>query len=252
MAAGQRLGDAFYGAYNEVLQLLHQVNTAVAPPPEPDQRNKSLGRAVQATVLSMLLVTALFIYLTVRHDLAWWISLIVIVSLLVISVGACLWGSSSRSGRSSRCCTSAAPRSTGSRWTGKTCAPRCAMSVGSLRRTANSSLGTGPRRLSRGAAGQNRARVGGHAADDVGMPMSTGLGSARPSHPDVDESVSYLRLDLFRPGWLTPSWDHLILSSIPPRLGSREAGAEASPVWLDHGRTPVPHWIGGPPTCSAA
>ena len=92
VAAGQRLGDAFYGAYNEVLQLLHQVNTAVAPPPEPDQRNKSLGRAVQATVLSMLLVTALFIYLTVRHDLAWWISLIVIVSLLVISVGACLWG----------------------------------------------------------------------------------------------------------------------------------------------------------------
>lgn len=237
VAAAQRLGDAFYGAYNEVIHLLHQVNTAVAPPPEPDQRNKSLGRAVQATVLSMLLVTALFIYLTVRHDLAWWISLIAIVSLLIISVGACLWGFI----QSQRTIFALLHQR-------RSAIDRLEVDRQNLRAALRD-----VRRLSQ-AYGQflswNRA-LGAYLEAPLGkpsegsaatlpmawgMPMSTGLGSARPSHPDVDESVSYLRLDLFRPGWLTPSWDHLIVSSIPPRLGSREAGAESSPVWLDHGK----------------
>ncbi|GED99466.1 hypothetical protein [Gordonia crocea] len=237
VAAGQRLGDAFYGAYNEVQQLLHQVNTAVAPPPEPDQRNRSLGRAVQVTVIAFLLITGLFAYLSIKQGLAWWVSLIVVVAFGLIGLGACLWGFIS----SQRMIFALLHQRRAS-------IDRLEVDRHNLRAALRD-----VRRLSQ-AYGQflswNRALgsyleapLGSPSAAAArslqlgwGLPMSTGLGSAQPSGPDVDESVGYLRRDLFRPGWLTPSWDTLIVSSIPPRLGSREAGAEASPVWLDHGK----------------
>lgn len=237
VAAGQRLGDAFYAAYNEVQHLLHQVNSAVAPPPEPDQRNKSLGRAVQATVIAILLVIALFSYLTVEQGLAWWVSLIVVVALLLIGLGACLWGFI----QSQRAIFALLHHR-------RAAIDRLEVDRQNLRAALRD-----VRRLSQ-AYGQflswNRAlgaylesplgKQSGTPAGSLpltwGLPMSTGLGAARPSTPDVDESVTYLRRDLFRPGWLTQSWDAMIVTSIPPRLGSREAGAQASPVWLDHGK----------------
>ncbi len=237
VAAGQRLGDAFYAAYNEVQQLLHQVNSAVAPPPEPDQRNQSLGRAVQVTVIALALVTGLFVYLTLKQGLAWWVSLIVVVTLLIIGLGACLWGFI----QSQRMIFALLHQRRAS-------IDRLEVDRQNLRAALRD-----VRRLSQ-AYGQflswNRA-LGAYLEAPLGaqspmaerslpmgwgLPMSTGLGSAQPSPPDVDESVNYLRRDLFRPGWLTPSWDSLIVTSIPPRLGSRESGAESSPVWLDHGR----------------
>ncbi|GAB08671.1 hypothetical protein GOARA_015_00090 [Gordonia araii NBRC 100433] len=237
VAAAQRLGEAFHGAYNEVQQLLHQVNTAVAPPPDPDQRNKSLGRAVQATVVSLLLLTGLFVYLTVKDFVVWWVALIVVVSALLVGLGLCLWGFI----QSQRLIFALLHQR-------RAAVDRLEVDRHNLRAALRDL-----RRLSQ-AYGQflswNRALgayleapLGSPAASQAGslplswgLPMSTGLGAARPNHPDVDEAVGYLRRDLFRPGWLTPSWDNLIVTSIPPRIGSREAGAEASPVWLDHGQ----------------
>ncbi|MFT4201969.1 hypothetical protein [Gordonia sp. (in: high G+C Gram-positive bacteria)] len=237
VAAAQRLGDAFHGAYNEVQQLLHQVNTAVAPPPEPDQRNKSLGRAIQLTVVLLVLLAALFVYLTLKWDVAWWVSLLIVLSAVLFGLGLCLWGFV----QSQRTIFAMLHQR-------RATIDRLEVDRHNLRAALRD-----VRRLAQ-AYGQflswNRALgayleapLGSPAAAgaaalpiSVGLPMSTGLGTAQPHDPDVDDAVGYLRRELFRPGWLTPSWDNVIVSHIPPRQGSREVGAEASPVWLDHGR----------------
>ncbi|QKT08157.1 hypothetical protein HUN08_13870 [Gordonia sp. X0973] len=236
VAAAERLADAFYGAYNEVQQLLHQVNTAVAPPPEPDQRNKSLGRAVQLTVVLLLLLTGLFVYLTVKWDVQWWVSLLVIVAAVLIGFGLCLWGFI----QSQRTIFAMLHQRRASIDRLEVDRHNLRQALRDVRRLSqayrqflswNRALGA----YLEAPLGTPSAAAATGLPITSGLPLSTGLGTAQPNGGDVNEAVGYLRQDLFRPGWLTESWDSIITTYIPPRVGSREVGAQASPVWLDHG-----------------
>lgn len=67
-----------------------------------------------------------------------------------------------------------------------------------------------------------------------GLPMAAGLGAVVPDEAETATAAGYLRRDLFRPGWLTDSWDKLLAVAAPQQFGY-EFAATTSPLWTDNG-----------------
>lgn len=245
VAVGHRLAGAFGNSYGEVQQLLERLRTAQQPP-EPQSSNMALARAIQVTLVILLLVSGVFAYFAIDGVLDWWVALLVVLALFVIWFGACAFMFI----RTQRQMFAMLHQRR--------------MVIGEFEidkqnlRTALRDL----RRLSQ-AYGQylSWSRVlGSFLAAPLGpdhfrqtstiqvgwgLPMSTGVGSAQPAADDVTTAAGYLRRELFHLGWLSSSWDDLVLSSIPPHHGGGQFGpgnrpygmsADASPVWGDRGR----------------
>ncbi|GAB19901.1 hypothetical protein GOEFS_096_00780 [Gordonia effusa NBRC 100432] len=238
VAVGSRLAGAFGNCYGEVQQLLERLRNAQQPP-EPRDSNMKLARIIQATLVALLLVTALSVYLVVENVVTWWVALIVIVLLFAVWFGSC----AVMFIRTQRHMFAMLHQR------------RSVIGEFEVDKQNLRSALRDLRRLSQ-AYGQflSWSRVLGSFLSaplgpdhfqqtqslqiDWGLPMSTGVGSAQPSPDDVTNAAGYLRRELFHLGWLSSSWDNLVLSSIPPIPGSRAAGggAEMSPVWADRGR----------------
>ncbi|NMO00158.1 hypothetical protein HH308_02890 [Gordonia sp. TBRC 11910] len=235
-AVGGRLAGAFFSSYGEVQQLLERLRTAQQPP-EAHSSNMKLARAIQLTLVVLLLVTGLFAYLAIAGKVAWWIALIVVLVMFVIwfVAFAFVFIASQRTMfamlHQRRAAISEFETDKQNLRTALRDLRRLSQAYGqflSWSRVLGSFLAA--------PLGPDNFRPTRSLQVSWGLPMSTGVGSAQPAAADVADAAGYLRRELFHLGWLSSSWDNLVVSSIPPVPGSRSTGAEASPVWGDRGR----------------
>lgn len=234
-AVGNQLAAAFRGCYGEVQQLLEKLRNAQQPP-DPGSQNLGLARWVQLAAALWVVVTGLFIYFAIDEIVVWWVALIVVVGSLLALLTA----------------LGVAFISTQRRLFALLHQRKSVIAEYEVDHQNLLSACNDLRRLSQ-AYGQFLAwsRVIGsflaaplgpdtHRSAEVlhishGMPMSTSVGVARPAATEVATTAGYLRRDLFHPGWLTRSWDDLILRAAPPQPGARDVTAGGSPLWFERG-----------------
>ncbi|NDK90760.1 hypothetical protein GYA93_14385 [Gordonia desulfuricans] len=235
-AVGDQLAKSFAGCWSEVQGLFAKLMNAQTPP-DPGSRNLGLARWVQVAVVLWLILTGVFTYLAIAEIVDWWVAPTVIVGTLIVLVVAlgCAFISTQR-----RLFALLHQR--------KSVIAEHEIDLQNLRAALNDL-----RRLSQ-AYGQFLAWsrvIGGflaaplgpdlHRPEQVlhisrGMPMSTSVGVARPAEAEIATIAGHLRRDLFRPGWLTRSWEDLITRAAPPQPGARDLGVGASPLWSERGR----------------
>lgn len=234
---GRRLADAFGSVYGEVQARLQKLSNPPTLPPEPDASNKKLAHWIQFTLVLMLLVTAAVTYLTVIDLLKWWHALAIALATYLICLFLCVRAFMRNQQELFQLLNKR-----------KAVLDERAVDEENLR-TALRDLN----RLSQ-AYGEYLAwsrALGAFLAAPLGpdfqqsreslrvcwgLPMSTAIGYATPAGNDIATTVGYLRRDLFNLGWLSGAWEHLVVSALPPRPGSREPSADDSPLWLDPGQ----------------
>lgn len=235
-AIGHQLASAFGASCHEAQQLLEKLRNAQQPP-DPGSKNLGLARWVQLALVAWVILTGVFVYLTVKDIVVWWVTVtVVVVTLLMLLVALC-----------------AAFISTQRRLFALLHQRKSVIAEQEVDRQNLLSALQDVRRLSqayeqflawsRVIGTFLAAPLGPDTHRNVetlhiahGLPMSTSVGVARPAADEIASTAGYLRRDLFRPGWLSASWDDLILRAAPPLPGSRDASAGASPLWFERGR----------------
>ncbi|MEP9395101.1 MULTISPECIES: hypothetical protein [Gordonia] len=235
-AVGNTLADSFRGCYAEVQQLLEKLRNAQLPP-DPGSKNLGLARWIQVAAVIWILLTGVFVWFAIDHIVVWWVALIVVVGsllLLLLALGVAFI-------------------STQRRLFALLHQRRSVIAEYEVDHQNLLSAFQDLRRLSQ-AYGQflSWSRIIGsflaaplgpdmHRSAEVlhisnGMPMSTQVGVARPAATEVGTTAGYLKRDLFHPGWLTRSWEELILRAAPPQPGARDTTVGSSVLWSERGR----------------
>lgn len=232
---GERLATSYGEARRDMQNLFEKVRNAAAAP-DPGEAKLTLARWTQVLVILWLVLTGVFIWLGVRGTVEWWVPVSVIVGTLVILL-MCLCMAFIKSQRQLFALLHQRRRQKSEE----------AVDLQNLQ-----TLISDVRRLwqaygqflswSRAIGSFLSAPLGPDREQpttplDVawGLPMSTSIGVAQPADEQVSQASGHLRRALYHPGWLTNSWDDLILRTSPPGPG-QQPSALASPLWHDRGR----------------
>lgn len=236
VAVGSQLASAFHARLNEIQQLLEKMRTAQRPPEQPASANLGLARWVQVLTVVWLLITAGFIYLTVKGYVDWWVTvLVVLVALVTIVLGL---GFSFISIQRRMFALLHQRRAViGMQEVDRQNFQSALQDFARLTQAYQQFLSWS--RVIGGflaaPLGPENARHHSSLHIEHGMPMSTAVAVAQPTPADLTSAADHLRRDLFRPGWLTQSWEDLIARAAPVAPAPGNSSMISSPVWSDRG-----------------
>lgn len=233
---GRRLAEAFGTTYFEVGELLTKLSSPPDLGPQPTGNNR-LARWVQITALVLIIVTATVTYLVIDDRLRWWWAPVIIGAACISGFALCLRAFL----RAQQEMFQLINKRT---------------SLRNEREVDHQNLGAALRDLSRlsqaygeylawsralGAflaspLGSDQRRTHESVPVSWGLPMSTAIAVATPDDGEVSSAVTYLRRDLFNPGWLSGPWTTLVHAAVSPASGDGDPPAESSPLWFQPGR----------------
>lgn len=234
--AGGKLAEAFNFVYSEVQDLLRKLTTAHEPPPEPDDKNKKLIRWIQLGFLLSVLVTAGVVYFNRIGRLAWWAAACIAVGLLVVGIWTIAWNYM----KNQRELFQVLHRRQTMIDTRVVQEKRLLEALHDLERNAQAYSEYLAWSRALGAYLESPLGPNVYVSSSVlkvgwGLPLSTAIGYAAPADSDISATISHLRADLFREGWLTTSWEQLVRQASPQQFGVVDADLTRSPLWSEPG-----------------
>ena len=231
---GNSIATSFLAGLQDVQRLLEKLRNFQLPP-EPGSSNLALARWTQVLVALWVVVTGVFIYLGVAGKVDWWVPVVVILGTLLLIL-TCLALAFIRSQRDLFALLHRRKKIFSDHAIDR---QNLQTAMADVRRLGQAY----PQFLSwsrvlgaflKAPLGPDRSTHTAPLDIEWGMPMSTAVGTAQPAEEQITEVAGYLSSGLFHTGWLTTSWQNLILRTIPPRPG-QDPSVAASPLWRDRG-----------------
>jgi hypothetical protein len=235
------------GGLTALLAVLVAIGMVAARSPSgKDDPNSAFGRWIQVWVVLYLVFVEVAIMLVDRDVHAWWTTLLVclgVLVLLLVCSGIAFISTQRRLFALLHQRQSVAGRYEIDKQNLWTAARDLRRLTEAYRQYLSWSRAVGS--FLQAPLGPDRSRREQRLRLSWGLPMSTGVATTNPPQPVVAEVAGHVRHQLFRPGWLSGSWENLLIGALPPLPGLSERGADASPFWREPGfgtGTPLDRW----------